>query len=222
MGAVLRQLPIRHAEPPAAEHLASDSKTLALPATWSIADLAGRLIEVTGRDAAGRTSWLARLVAQTQREGETAAWLQVAPGQLYPPDLQTAGIDVRALAVGMLPDGPALLRAADVLLRSGGFGLVVVDLDGVPLRPTDGQLGRLLGLCQKHGAALALLTREVAGGTEPGAGLQLGSLVSLRLQMARDLPAAGRCTLRAEVVKDKRRGPGRRLQAQWHTPDGML
>lgn len=217
-----------------------------LPAPGSLADLSGRLIEVTGAGATGRMSWLARLVAQAQREGETAAWLQLAPGQLYPPDLQGVGIDVNALVVGLLPDGPALLRTADMLLRSGGFGLVVVDLDGVALRPTDGQLGRLLGLCQKHGAALALLTREVATAEaqgpqrgRDGGGLQLGSLVSLRWQVTRAVtpagqgsqgqgslqgqgPLRGQCTLQAEAVKDKRRGPGRRAEQVWSWPEGMV
>jgi recombination protein RecA len=225
MGAIVRQLSALRSE-----SLVGRAVEPVLPAPGSLADLAGRLIEVTGAEAMGRTSWLARLVAQAQREGETAAWLQMAPGMLYPPDLQGVGIDVNALVVGLLPDGPALLRTADMLLRSGGFGLVVVDLDGVPLRPTDGQLGRLLGLCQKHGAALALLTRETRAAEtqgQDGGGLQLGSLVSLRLQVGRESQTgrellAGQCTLRTEAVKDKRRGPGRRSEAEWRLPEGML
>lgn len=202
----------------------------------SLADLAGRLVEVTGLGRCARTSWLAALVARAQVDGETVAWLQVAVdgsgtghGHLYPPDLQAAGVDVRALAVGMLPDGEGLLRAADILLRSGGFGLVVLDLDsaprqkGGPLQPSDGQLGRLLGLCQKHGAVLALLTRPAEGqGSEDDAGARLGSLVSLRLHVQRGRPVDGRCAVRAQVVKDKRRGPGRVIEAEWSPPEGVL
>ncbi len=136
-----------------------------------LAELTGRIVEVTGQRGQGCTSWLAHLIARAQKDGETTAWLQIAPGELFPPDLAAAGIDVRALAVGLLPDLKAQLRAADILLRSGGFGIVVLDLacaqpsvaagseTRAARRPGDKSLGRLQGLCQKHGATLVLLTQ---------------------------------------------------------------
>lgn len=185
----------------------------------SVADLAGRVVEVTGQGASACTSWLAGLVAQAQAAGETAAWVQLTEGALYPPDLQAVGIDTAALAVARLPDVPAMLRAADVLLRSGGFGLVVIDLDGAALRPNDSQLGRLLGLCQKHGAALVFRTRPNGDAAEPPS---MGSLVSLRLRLRRERRGPSRYAAVAETIKDKRRGPGRRLETEWLAPDGVV
>jgi recombination protein RecA len=202
-----------------ADQLGSDLGQIPL----SFSDLSGRLVEVTGGPSSGRSSWLARLVATVQADGETAAWLQLAPGTLYPPDLAALGVDLTALTTCLLPDGQALLKTADILLRSGGFGLVVADLADTAIRPTDGQLGRLLGLCQKHGAVLALLTRALepqAG--EVARGAALGSLVSLRVALRRSAPQAGQCQLVAEVVKDKRRGPGRQLREVWALPEDLL
>lgn len=189
-------------------------------ATLTPTDLIGRLVEVTGQGASARTTWVSSLVAEAQRAGETVAWIQRVGGMLYPPDLAAAGVDVAALAVVLMPDGPALLRAADVLLRSGGFGLCVVDLErppegqGAALHPSDAQLGRLLGLCQKHGAAVLFLTRPQDAPT-------LGSLVSLRLEVRREAREAGRFAVRVEVAKDKRRGPGRVQEAMCHGPEGL-
>ncbi|MSP92529.1 MAG: recombinase A [Myxococcales bacterium] len=205
--------------------------TPAPPAEWlSFADLTGRLVEVQGIGAAGRTSWVAGLVARVQRLGEHAAWVQVRAGSLYPPDLAAAGIDLARLPVVRVPGAVDLLRAADVLLRSGGFGLCVVDFtqagvsaqgsvrapDPAARRSPAAALGRLLGLCQKHGAALVLLRGE----PEPeGAGL--GSLVSLRLEVKRARPAGALAALRVEVRKDKRRGPGRTVEERWLGPIGL-
>jgi recombination protein RecA len=166
---------------------------------------------------AARTSWLATLIAQAQAAGETTAWLQTAPGTLYPPDLALVGVDVEALVVGLLPDAPAQLKAADWLLRSGGFGVVVLDWADEALPPGwpgDGPLGRLLGLCQKHGATLLLRTRQ-AGRAGEGAGL--GSMVSLRLAVRRQGNE-----LLVEVIKDKRRGPGRVQREQRLPPEGLM
>lgn len=220
-------------------------------------DLVGRIVEVTGSGTSAQATWAAGLVAQAQRIGETVAWLLPVDGALYPPDLALQGIDVQALAVVRLPDRPALLKAADVLLRSGGFGLCVVDLDDAAQRPTqgeppkpgakirqvtdkrlahgqpsdgrpsdgqpsDGQLARLLGLAQKHGAAVVFLT----SGRQP-----LGSLVSLRIEVRRHRRLVGvaggekgqgdEFAVVTQVTKDKRRGPGPVQEEAWRGPEGM-
>lgn len=177
------------------------------------AELAGRLVEVTGQGASARISWLAGLVAAAQREGETVAWLQLCVGSLYPPDLVRLGIDLTKLSVALLPDATALLRGADILLRTGGFGLCIVDWEEAPARPTDAQLGRLLGLAQKHAAAVVFLTRTDA--------TPLGSLISLRIAVRREPRPGDGFAVVAEVVKDKRRGDGRLQELAWQGPEGI-
>jgi hypothetical protein len=174
-------------------------------------DLAGRIVELVGTAPSARTSWLAGLVAQTQRLGENVAWILPADASAlpYPPDLAAVGIDLARLVVVRVPGKAAvgLAKAADVLLRSGGFGLCALDVPEITM--TDAMLGRLLGLCQKHGAALVVLG---GGGRDQG----LGSLVSLRLAVRR-----ARDTLQVEVLKDKRRGPGRGAAEHWRLPEGV-
>lgn len=195
------------------------------PAPWTPADWAGRIVEVTGSASSGCTTFVAHMVAAAQREGEPTAWLQLRDGSLYPPDLAALGVDLQALLVGLLPDGAGLLQAADILLRSGSWGLVVLDPDTMPLAISDAQLGRLLGLCQKHAAALVLLSRQA--GQQRGTGPAFGSLVSLRLEVSRPLPGQTPalhtpCPLTIEAVKDKRRGPGKRLTQRWAWPEDCV
>lgn len=195
-----------------------------LPAPWTPADWAGRIVEVTGAASSGCSTFVAHMVAAAQREGEPVAWLQYRGGSLYPPDLAAVGVDLQALLVGLLADGAGLLQAADILLRSGSWGLVVLDPDAAPLPISDGQLGRLLGLCQKHAAALVLLSRH--SGQQRGTGPSFGSLISLRLEVSRPPPSQtpelhAPCPLTVEAVKDKRRGPGQRLVQRWAWPEDV-
>ncbi|MCI0650824.1 MAG: DNA recombination/repair protein RecA [Planctomycetes bacterium] len=90
--------------------------------------------------------------------------------------------------------------AAERLLRSGAFGLVVLDLGG------DADLAlsiqsRLAGLAQRHHAALVCLTEKSEGASS------LGSLVSLRAQAVRQWLSRDRFRCELRVLKDKRRGP---------------
>ena len=98
----------------------------------------GRLVEISGQGDAARLSLAVDVVRQVQAEGETAAWVQPAGGPLYPPDLHDARVDLQSLIVIQVPSGAGahgVPRAAELLLRSGGFGLVVLDLteSGPPL-----------------------------------------------------------------------------------------
>ena len=128
--------------------------------------------------------------------------------------MAAAGVDLDALPVVRAGDAAAAGRAADLLLRSGAFGLVVIDLGrraqlAVPLQ------SRLVQLAQKHDAAVLCLTETPVG--RPS----LGSLVSLRALASRRRVGGGRYVCEVEGVKDKRNGPGWRWQGVWHGPDGL-
>jgi recombination protein RecA len=169
------------------------------PAAWSLDTAGGRIVELSGQGAAPRLSLAFALVRDAQRRGETAAWVTHRGGTFYPPDAAAGGIRLDRLPVVFAPDAPAGARAADKLVRSGAFGLVVLDLAGpvpVPL------LSRLAGLARQHEAAVVFLTDKAS--TEPS----LGPLVSLRCEGSRQAAGGGRfaCTVRA--IRDKRRGPG--------------
>jgi recombination protein RecA len=131
----------------------------------------------------------------------------------YPPDVAQNGLDLSALIVVRLSQTESIARAGEKLLRSGGFGIVVLDLGAADI-PMPLQT-RLTGLAYRHHTALVCLTEKGS------AAVSLGSLVSLRAHAekkhAEDLRFA--CVLR--VLKDKRRGPTWNYEELYTGPAGL-
>jgi recombination protein RecA len=133
---------------------------------------AGRLTEIVRLGSGAQLSLAVSCVFAAQARGEPVAWLQLEGGSLFPPDLADNGVDLDALLIVHVPigseagGGPAgLCKAAELLLRSGGFGLVVIDMvTGSGLRPgvaSELRLqaqSRLLGLAREHDSAVLLLS----------------------------------------------------------------
>lgn len=161
----------------------------------------GRLVELSGHGACARTSTAVSLVVHAQAQREPVGWVQSVDGPLYPPDLDEAGVDLDELITIRVPQfaGPiGLVQAAEWLLRSGAFGLVVVDLSdqlpsGLPAR----WQGRLSGLVRKYNARLCLITHSDE--TEASC----GPLIGLRIAVKRDRIEDGTFLLRPQVLKDK-------------------
>ena len=182
---------------------------------WSRAELAGRLCELSAGQDGALLSAAIGLVVDAQQDGEPVAWVTATRAVFFPPDAVACGVDLAALVVVQAKDGAMAGRAADVLLRSGAFGLVVLDLGTNTVMPTPLQ-GRLAQLALKHDAAMVCLT-----GKRPDEA-SLGSLVSLRGQAVRRRSADGqRFTCRITTLKDKRRGPGWTWQEVRHGPEGL-
>src|SRR5690348_13035422 len=127
----------------------------------------GRLIEITASVRGGQMTTAVSCLAYAQQRGETTAWVQLQGGSLYPPDLAQSGIDLEALAIVQPPKhtgAQGLGKATELLLRSGGFGFVVLDLIGVAMRHDLAFQGRLLALTREHNSTLLLLTPSNAHG----------------------------------------------------------
>ncbi|RMF72919.1 MAG: recombinase A [Acidobacteria bacterium] len=167
---------------------------------WRLAEVSGRLVELSGEGPAAWLTFAFALVAESQRRGEPAAWVTVRGTSFYPPDAARDGIDLAALPVVFAPHATAAARAAERLVRSGGFGVVVIDLVGVRPELPPALLSRLAGLAERHEAAVVCLTEK------PAAAPSLGPLVSLRCEVRRDDPAGHAFTCRATALRDKRRG----------------
>jgi recombination protein RecA len=190
--------------------------TRELPPGWRLSTLSGRLTEISGGHASAALTLAIRLVVEAQRQGEPVAWISGRESLFYPPDVAEAAVDLEALVVVRVPETSLAARAADQLLRSGGFGLVVLDLGpGFLGRPP--VQARLVGLARKHDAALVCLTEKAR--ERPS----LGSLVSLRAEAVRTRRRQDGDPFLSEarVLKDKRRGPGWSHQELCHGPAGL-
>jgi recombination protein RecA len=185
---------------------------------WARPELAGRLTELVSGDAPAALTAAMALIADARSEGEPAAWIGPVASLFYPPDAAEGGVDLDALVLVRVPSVADVARAADRLLRSGFFGLVLLDLvapDGdegrgrAPYAVPAPLLSRLLGLATRHDAAVLLLTRS---------GQSQGSLVSLRVEARR----AGLEQLEIRAVKDKRRPPGWTDLQACRPPPGLL
>jgi len=180
---------------------------------WSRAELTGRLCELSAGADGALLSVAMSVVLDAQLAGDPVAWVTATAATFYPPDAAACGVDLTALIVVRTTGTRTAGRAADVLLRSGAYGLVVLDLGTSATLPTPLQ-GRLVQLALKHDAAVLCLTNK-----EP-AMASLGSLVSLRGQ-ARRHRVGPDFVCRIGTVKDKRRGPGWTAEVTRRGPDGL-
>ncbi len=184
------------------------------PGRWELPALAGRVVELSAWGAGAALTLAFALVLDAQRRAEPVAWVCTGESTFYPPDAAEGGVDLAALPVVRARDGRKALRAADLLVRSGGFGLVVVDLGSqadVPLSA----LARLGGVAAEHSAAVLCLTRKPAGNPS------LGSVVGVRAEAVRERAAPGRFRCRVRVLRDRRRPPGWSQEEVCRGPDGL-
>lgn len=187
------------------------------PESFSLGAFSGRLIEISSWGNGAPLTSACGFVLEAQLAGEPAAWVTAGESCFYPPDFVRSGIDLEALPVVQVADARRAARAADKLVRSGAFGLVVIDLVDLGPRavvPPPLQ-SRLLALAGKHATAVLFLTRKTIDAPS------LGSLVSLRAQTLRRRTHEGRYACDVEIVKDKRRGPGRSALEVHHGPAGL-
>lgn len=166
---------------------------------WTFAEIAGRLTEISGSAGTAALTVAFGLVLAAQEGREPVGWVTSSQSFFYPPDAAQGGIDLDGLVVVCVPGAQSIARAGEKLLRSGAFGLVVLDLGSAEI-PMPLQT-RLSGLVHRHHAALVCLTEK------EGRAFSLGSLISLRVHAERKRLAEGGFECGFQVLKDKRRGP---------------
>ena len=88
---------------------------------WRLDALRGRLVELSARGAAATLTAAIELVVEAQQAAEPVAWVTLGNATFFPPDAAASGVDLAALAVVRVHDATAAARAAERLLRSGGF-----------------------------------------------------------------------------------------------------
>lgn len=102
----------------------------------------GRLVEVFGWEASGKTTLTLHAIAEAQRKGGVAAFVD-ADQTFDPIKARQAGVDPDALLVAQPDNGEQALEIAETLVRSGAVDLLVVDSVAalVPRAELEGEMG---------------------------------------------------------------------------------
>ena len=102
----------------------------------------GRVVEVYGPEASGKTTLALHMVAQAQKKGGLAAYID-AEHALDPEYAQKLGVDVANLFISQPDSGEQALEICDQLVRSGALDIIVIDSVAalVPKAEIDGEMG---------------------------------------------------------------------------------
>jgi recombination protein RecA len=102
----------------------------------------GRVTEVYGPESSGKTTLALHLVAEAQKSGGIAAYID-AEHALDPEYARSLGVDIDSLLVSQPATGEEALEIADGLVRSGALTLIVIDSVAalVPKAEIEGEMG---------------------------------------------------------------------------------
>jgi recombination protein RecA len=102
----------------------------------------GRVIEIFGPEASGKTTIALHLIAEVQQAGGIAAFID-AEHALDPIYAQKLGVNIDELLISQPDTGEKALEIAETLVRSGAVDVVVIDSVAalVPKAEIDGEMG---------------------------------------------------------------------------------
>jgi recombination protein RecA len=124
----------------------------------------GRVVEIYGPESSGKTTLALSVVAQMQKLGGTAAFVD-AEHALDPSYAQKLGVNVADLLISQPDNGEQALEITDMLVRSGSVDVVVVDSVAAltPKAEIEGEMGdQLPGLqARLMSQALRKLTANI-------------------------------------------------------------
>ena len=102
----------------------------------------GRVVEIFGPESSGKTTVALHAVANAQKAGGNAAFID-AEHALDPVYAKALGVDIDNLLVSQPDTGEQALEIADMLIRSGGLDIIVIDSVAalVPKAEIEGEMG---------------------------------------------------------------------------------
>ena len=192
----------------------------------------GRIVEIYGPEASGKTTLALHVVASAQKAGGEAAYIDVEHA-LEPAYARALGVDIDSLLISQPDTGEQALDIAESLVRSSAVDVVVVDSVAalIPRTELEGEMGdsvvgalarlmsqamrRLAGAISKNGCTVIFINqlRQKIGvmygnpETTPG-GLALKYYASVRIDVRRiETLKSGNEMIgnrtRAKVIKNK-------------------
>ena len=127
----------------------------------------GRIVEVYGPESSGKSTLALHLVANVQKSGGTAAYID-AEHALDPLYASKLGVNIDQLMISQPDSGEEALNIAEMLARSGAIDLIVVDSVAalVPKSELEGEIGdSFMGLqARMMSQALRKLTATLSRG----------------------------------------------------------
>jgi len=122
----------------------------------------GRVVEIYGPESSGKTTLTLQVIAAAQRAGGTAAFID-AEHALDPVYAGKLGVDVPNLIISQPDTGEQGLEIADMLVRSGGVDIIVIDSVAAltPRAEIEGEMGdSMMGL---HARLMSQALRKLTG-----------------------------------------------------------
>jgi len=104
----------------------------------------GRVVEIFGPEASGKTTLTLQVIAEVQRSGGTAAFVD-AEHALDPSYAEKLGVNINDLLVSQPDTGEQALEITDMLVRSNAVDIVVVDSVAAltPKAEIEGEMGEM-------------------------------------------------------------------------------
>ncbi len=125
----------------------------------------GRIIEIYGPEASGKTTVALHVIAEAQKRGGVAAFID-AEHALDPQRAQKLGVNLDDLLISQPDTGEQALEIAETLIRSGGIDVIVIDSVAalVPKAEIEGEMGdSMIGVqARLMSQALRKLTGAIA------------------------------------------------------------
>jgi len=102
----------------------------------------GRIIEIYGPEASGKTTLALHVISEAQKAGGVAAFVD-AEHAVDPTRAKSIGVDLDNLLLSQPDNGEQALEIAETLIRSGGVDVVVIDSVAalVPKAEIEGEMG---------------------------------------------------------------------------------
>ncbi|MGA9723437.1 MAG: ATPase domain-containing protein [Candidatus Binatus sp.] len=192
----------------------------------------GRITEITGRAGSGKTSIAASFAAFATRRGEVVAWLD-ASGAFDPESMAAAGVELRRMLWASMRRGSArdlrspllkgeglgvrsaIVKAAELVLEAGGFGLVVVDFGEAPRALAHASALRIARAAERSGAAVIAIAPWRMCGTFAALSLSASRADASFSRLAPGSPVMfDGLAVDAMVARNKMGGTGRRVRVR--------
>jgi recombination protein RecA len=102
----------------------------------------GRITEIFGPESSGKTTLAQHIIAETQKQGGTAAYVD-AEHALDPTYASHCGVDLNELLISQPDTGEQALEITEALVRSGAIDVIVIDSVAalVPRVEIEGEMG---------------------------------------------------------------------------------